>query len=72
MIQNLINALKITIYETKYTKNTKTHFEKSNLGEKSKNQKNIKYFKNVSFYSIMYIVSIIHILYILYIRPSMQ
>ena len=48
-----INALKITLYSTKHTQNTKMHFHKS------------KTFETKKPYSIVYQLSIIYILYIL-------
>ena len=62
MIPNPINALKITIYNTKHTKNTKTSF---------KNRKFLKIWKKIIFIKknvfIIYQNSIIYNLSILYI-----
>ena len=62
---NPINALRITIYNTKHTNNTKIHFQQSqHFRNKSKHS---KLYKHLIYYYIIYQVSITHILYILYI-----
>ena len=70
--KNLINALKLTIYNTKHKKykNTfqKVHFsEQSPKKENKTKSKSSHSFCVSSLYFIMYQISIIHILYILYI-----
>ena len=62
MSTNPINALKITIDNTKHTQNTTIHFKQSKMFERKN-----KTMKIPSFYFIIYQISIVHTSYILYI-----
>ena len=60
---NPINALKITILNTKHTKNTHGHFQKSNIFEKQKNN----YFYYISKFHNAYFVYLIDFVYFVYL-----
>ena len=68
--QTPINVFKITIYNAKYTKNTKYTFEKYHFSKKQQLKTNIS--PKIIFYFVTYIISIIHILYILYIMIKVE
>ena len=68
--QNPINALEITIHNTKHTKNTKVHFQKSNIFERFENLKKPKcvfcHISNFHNSQFIHFVSFVYFIYHLY------
>ena len=52
MTQNLINAFKITVYNTQHTNNTKTHFKNPKLFKK---HRKIRFVQKIQIFILLYI-----------------